>query len=382
MATRVHRTKRRVAETVLETVDTRGATPPVVMVRPLIVYWFITSFCPNECEHCVAAEIRDRSDEVGRDGLFRLADRLIEAGIPWIALTGGEPLARPELPELVAHLRDADVACFLTTSGAGLSRESLSTLREAGLARILVSLDGPPQVQDSFRGPGSHETSMTALEILRGGGVPYGISTTVHAGNVDALEYVRNMARDSGSSQLFVNEYVPQCAEDHGAMRSLDAPQRDQLYRDLHRLRTEDSFSPWAGQYKFQIVSPLATAWVSEEEARLRGRPPRAGWLQRLQQSFTLGCGAGTLIAALLPDGQLTPCYGWHLPLGNLLDTPLAELWAGPELERIRREYHRRCAGCAYTITCGGCPGRRQGLGEDLHEADPACPVAAGLPVD
>jgi radical SAM protein with 4Fe4S-binding SPASM domain len=369
--------KIRVGETILETLDQNGVVTPFVTVRPLTVYWFITTACRSNCEHCIVSDMRAHSREPDRDELFFIADRLVESGISWTTLTGGEPLLRPELPELIDYLNNASVACYLVTSGVGLTDDLICKLTDAGLARLLVSIDGPEEVHDRFRGTGSHAIAMAALEKLSRRTLPYGLSVTMHADNFGAAEYLRDLAKSSGSSQFYIGEFIPNNKGKAQHMQPLTAEQRDRMYPDLLRLRAEDAFSPWAGQYDFDIVSPLLAAWVSDDLAGDSRKPGKKSISQKLHESMTVGCGAGTMLLAVMPDGEVYPCHGWQEPLGNLMHTPLLDIWNGDKLQQLRSGYLKRCGGCEHIAVCGGCPGRRNALGQDITTPDPECPIAA-----
>ena len=152
---------------------------------PFLVIWEVTRACALSCVHCRADAIprRDPRELTTEEG-FRLIDQVCKFGEapPLFVLTGGDPMRRPDLADLVRYAAARDLIVALTPSGtAAATRARLRELKDAGLSRIAVSLDGPdPDTHDAFRGVrGSYDWTMKIIEAAVDLGLPLQINTTM-----------------------------------------------------------------------------------------------------------------------------------------------------------------------------------------------------------
>ena len=136
--------------------------------RPYIVIWEVTQACDLACVHCRASAQSNRSPlELSTEEGKRLIDEIAQMQVPVFVLTGGDPIKRPDLFELIAHAGKAGVRVSLTPSATPLlTRDVICRLKESGLARLAVSLDGSHrEMHDAFRGmSGSFDRTMEAIQ--------------------------------------------------------------------------------------------------------------------------------------------------------------------------------------------------------------------------
>ena len=164
---------------------------------PFIVIWETTRACALACVHCRADAIPRRSpNELNNDEAYRLIDEVaaLSTPPPLFVLTGGDPMRRPDLVEVVRYARESGLIVALTPSGtAAVTRSRLMQLKEAGLSRIAVSLDGPDaETHDAFRRVrGSYAWTMKIVETAIDLGLPLQINTTISR---LTLPYLRAMA--------------------------------------------------------------------------------------------------------------------------------------------------------------------------------------------
>ena len=169
--------------------------------QPFIAIWETTRACALACVHCRAEAVSRRDPGELTTGEGRaLLDRIAAFGDPppLVVFTGGDPLRRPDLPELVAYGTRIGLVVSLTPSGtAAATEQKLRALRDAGLARLAVSLDAAnAEDHDAFRRVrGSHRNTLRIIERARALGMSLQINTTVcrrTAGQLPALvEQVR-----------------------------------------------------------------------------------------------------------------------------------------------------------------------------------------------
>ena len=152
---------------------------------PFIAIWEMTRACALACVHCRAAAIPRRDPgELTTDEAKALLDRIAAFGDPppLVVFTGGDPMRRPDLTELVAHGTRSGLVVSLTPSGtAAVTEDRLRALKDAGLARLAVSLDGAgADVHDAFRRVrGSYRNTRRIIEHARALGLALQINTTI-----------------------------------------------------------------------------------------------------------------------------------------------------------------------------------------------------------
>lgn len=244
---------------------------------PMFVQFLVTSRCTQACSYCEVPPLT--TEDMAPDEVLRMLDELCRAGMRKITFSGGEPLMREALPEWIRFVRERGVFTAAITNGK-LVRTRLDEIR--ALDVVIVSLDGPREVHEAQRGPGSHEAALEAIELCRGAGIRVMTSTTFHAHNLDHLDYVLELSRRNGTTAIFQPveiEYAPR--------RERVAP-----------LLLDDAHLRKAFQYLLdKKTAGYPVGYPRKQLQRFaRGLPPeRCRW-------------AGRLYCTLLPDGRVAPC--------------------------------------------------------------------------
>jgi len=325
--------------------------------------WHITDRCNRRCRHCYQERF-DASREPSRERLTEAAQRIF-AALPTtpisINLTGGEPLLYPALPELADALqRYPNLAELnLITNGTVVPAGVLERLAALPAFRWLkVSLEsGDEQVNDAIRGAGHLRLLRENVPRLRerSGGRGVILMTTLGRDNVDTLAATLDRARELGADGLLLERFVP---------LGQRLPRADQVLS--------------ARGWQHAVETVLAAAGLDVELEDLL--PYRAFWLWLVGhedeplQGATCNLGEGSM--ALLPDGTVQPCRRLPVPVGNLYETPFAELRARlAEYDPARtrpRLTGPHCRLCE-VADCAGCRALALALGHGLWGADDAC---------
>ena len=162
--------------------------------RPFIAIWEVTQACDLACVHCRASAQPDRSPmELSTDEGKQLIDQIAALKVPVFVLTGGDPIKRPDLFELIGHARSVGVRVSLTPSATPLlTKEVIVRLKEAGLARLAVSMDGASaETHDAFRGmSGSFARTLDAVRWANEIGLPVQINTTFSRRNINEIDSI------------------------------------------------------------------------------------------------------------------------------------------------------------------------------------------------
>ena len=159
---------------------------------PFLAIWEITQSCDLACKHCrAAAQPVAHPDELTNAEAKALIDEIAAMGIPIFVFTGGDPLKRNDIYDLVRYAAGKGVKVAVTPSATPLlTREAIFKLKEAGLVRLGISLDGStPEIHDTFRGlPGAYARTIQAIEWANEAGMPIQVHTTISRHNAHELD--------------------------------------------------------------------------------------------------------------------------------------------------------------------------------------------------
>ncbi len=350
--------------------------------RPLVLIWELTQACHLACEHCRAEAVPGRHpDELTTAEGKQLLDRAAEFGDgQLVVLSGGDPLVRDDVEELVAYGTDLGLRMTITPSGTrSLTTDRIEALADAGIRRMAVSLDGAtPESHDSFRGePGSFDETVRAAREAKAAGIPIQINTTVCADTVDELPAIRERLEELGVVMWSVFFLVPV-----GRGRILDpvSPERaESVMAWLDDVRREVPFAiktTEAPMYR-RVVAQRAAAEATERgpddesDASPRGGGGRRG-----------GIVAGDGFCFVSHTGEVFPSGFLPESAGNVRETPVTTIYRESELFRSLRDRDRlsgKCGACEFRALCGGSRSRAYATTGDPLASDPLCPyVPAG----
>lgn len=334
--------------------------------RPLVLIWEVTQACGLACRHCRAdARPNRHPDELTTAEGKRLLD---EAGAfgdgQLIVLSGGDPLVRDDLVELVAYGTERGHRMTITPSGtASLTRERIAALADAGIQRMALSLDGSTRARhDQFRCAESFESTIAAAEAATDAEVPLQINTTVCADTVDDLPAIRDRVRELGAVLWSVFFLVPV-----GRGRVLDpiAPDRaERVMEWLHEVSTEEPFGVKTTEAPFYRRVGL------QRDADAGGELPSAS---RRRGGITAGRG----FAFVSHTGELYPSGFLPQSAGNVTNRSVVDLYRNSASFQALREpdqFSGKCGACGFREVCGGSRSRAYATTGDPLASDPLCP--------
>ena len=328
------------------------APPPLGLLAEL------THRCPLRCPYCSnPLELARASSELDAESWGRVFREAAALGVLQLHLSGGEPAARRDLPEIVAYAAAAGLYSNLITSGVLLDAARVQALADTGLDHVQLS------VQDAEEGSaerigglrGAHARKLAFAEMVHAAGLPLTLNAVVHRQNLDRLPALIEMALTLGAGRLEVAH-----VQYYGwALRNRDAllPSRAQL--------------------------DIATQAVNEARARLQGRLVIDYVVPDYYAKRPKACmgGWGHSFIAVSPTGQALPCHaaeslpGFHFP--NVQEHSLDEIWTCSEaFQRFRGTgwMPEPCRACDHRERdWGGCRCQAFALTGDASATDPAC---------
>ncbi|MFQ5592817.1 MAG: radical SAM protein [Anaerolineae bacterium] len=327
---------------------------------PRLVSWNVTRRCNLRCAHCyLDADAREsgRGELTTAEGR-RFIDQL--AGLctgAMLVFSGGEPLLRPDLPDLIAHAAGRGLLPVLGTNGVLLTDEQVRRLADSGLAGVGLSLDSlHPDRHDAFRGmPGAWRRTVEAVDACRRHRLAVQVQATVTRANYAEIPDLIAFAAAQGADAF--NLFFLVCtgrgqqmaditpAQYETTLSSLVEAQRKYRGRMLIRARCAPHFRRLAHARSAELAASAA------------------------------GCMAGTGYCRVTPEGDVTPCPYLPLAAGNLRGESLLDIWeTAPVFQQLRRPaLQDRCGACEYALMCGGCRARAFAASGDLMAEDPWC---------
>jgi len=329
---------------------------------PLVVTWELTQACDLACDHCRADANPDRDP---RELSTREARQLIEQvsqfdPAPFFVFSGGDPLKRPDVFELLTAADEAGVTPAITPATTPrLDGRTVERLADAGARRMAVSLDGASAAShDAFRGEdGTFELAVAAARHAREVGLSVQVNTTITANTVEELPGIADLADEFDAAMWEVFFLVP---IGRGAALEQLSPERAREVMGWLFERSQRS------SYRLITVeAPFYRRVASEKQG---GGPAHVG---------TTGAGNGFVFVS--HTGEVYPSGFMPISAGNVRDRSLVDIYRNAALMqrlRDRESFDGPCGSCPATPHCGGSRSRAYAATDNPTASDPLCPWA------
>jgi AdoMet-dependent heme synthase len=349
---------------------------------PFLVIWETTQACDLACQHCRADAQAERDHgELTTAEARRMMEEVRRFGSPLFVLTGGDPLKRPDVVELVEYGAKIGLRMAMTPSGTPLmTPDVIRQLADAGLSRLAVSLDGSTaEIHDRFRGvEGSFDWTVQMIRAAREIGLSTQINTTVARHNVEDFENLIALMQELGISLWSVFFLVPT-----GRARAEDIASPEEFERVFNRMYELSQHAPFdikstaAPQYRRVILQ-------RQVDERRQGERTEAPIPVTNGIGFSLADGVGRAKGVNDGDGflfvnhrgELYPSGFLPVSGGNVRTHDLVDVYRHSDLFtslRNRDLLKGKCGVCEYRDVCGGSRARAYALTGDFLEAEPFC---------
>ena len=347
-------------------------------LAPFTIAWEVTRACAYACVHCRADAMHTPdSNELNTEEALHLIDRLAEFGSPILVFTGGDPMMRRDLHQLIAYATQKGLRCSLTPTATALPTTArLEKVREAGIRRIALSLDAPrPEIHDSFRQvPGSWQRTMDIMHRAQGIGLSVQVNTTVAKHNVDILDEMIPFLQEVGAVQWSLFFLVPTGRAQ--ASNMISAEEHERVFNWLYDLSKDAPFdikSTAAPMYRRVAIERKRAEQGSDKPVTFQGAGFQyADGLNRP----TRGVNDGNGFLFISHIGDIQPSGFLPLTAGNVRTDNVIDVYRHSQLFTDLRSPDKikgRCGVCEYRDVCGGQRGRAYGITGDYLESDPAC---------
>jgi pyrroloquinoline quinone biosynthesis protein E len=317
----------------------------------------LTHRCPLHCPYCSnPLELIARDGEMSTEQWKSVITQARELGVLQIHLSGGEPLARPDLPELVQHASDLGCYVNLVTSGLGLTEARLADLVDRGIAHIQLSVQAADAKRaDLIAGTRAHDHKIVVAGMIKKAELPLSVNVVLHKENHDQLAGIIDVAERMGADRLELAN--------------------TQYYG--WALRNRDALMPTPGQ--LAAAEPIVRAAAERLREKMQIIYVVADYYEPYPKPCMYGWGARQLTVA--PDGNVLPCPAATaiktLKLDNVLETSLADIWyKSSSFNAYRGEdwMQAPCRSCDRRgVDFGGCRCQAFLLTGDAAATDPVC---------
>jgi len=330
--------------------------------QPFVIIWEVTRACGLVCRHCRAEAVPDRNPlELKFDESLDLIDQVVRCNPMTFVLTGGDPMRRPDLLELIRYGSGKGLRIGLSPSATpDLLNSDFDALREAGVARIALSLDGAcRETHDLFRGvEGTWDRTLEATSRARAADIEVQINTTFTRQNIGEFDRFVEVMGKIKPVLWSVFQLVPTGRGSMGDL--LTADEMEALFENLYELSL---VVPWdikttEGHHYRRVVLQK-----SKDISRLKGRAP-------------LGINDGKGFVFVSHTGNIYPSGFLPMAVGNVRRDELLDVYQNHSQFRALRDTSRlkgKCGVCEFNKICGGSRARAFAMTGDLFAEEPLC---------
>jgi radical SAM protein with 4Fe4S-binding SPASM domain len=334
-----------------------------------------------------------------------------------LLFSGGEPLMRPDVLELIASAKAAGLRAVLSTNGTLIDDELAGKLSAAGLSYVGVSLDGLETVHDAFRGvPGAFAGAISGIAAMKRAGLEFQINTTITKANLSQIREIHVLAHRLGAAAHHIFLLVPTGRAKEMADQEITPLAYEETLNWFYEegLSCAIQLKATCAPHYYRIFQQRRKEWHGEtvgmsqgyEPARGEGRsgegkvarekgegdgaasipasagnPPKAGGEGQSLHAMTRGCLGGSAFCFISHTGQVQPCGYLELDCGRVTERGFAEIWnESPIFEDLRDlgRYKGKCGRCEFIRVCGGCRARAYETTGDYLAEEPFCVYEPG----
>ncbi|KXA90766.1 radical SAM/SPASM domain-containing protein [candidate division MSBL1 archaeon SCGC-AAA259A05] len=347
--------------------------------KPVVV-WNATVKCNLSCRHCYSSAQRStHPDELTTEEAKKLIDDLYEFGTPVILFSGGEPLMRDDIFELINYASEKGLRTVLSTNGTLLSQGITSSLVEAGVDYAGVSIDGLEETNDEFRGQeGAFQEALKGIRNCIKKEVKVGLRYTITRYNANQLEGVIDLLREEE-----VNRYCFYHLDYSGRGEEM---QKHDLSKDETRDRVRSLFNMSLDLHKKgENIEVLTVGNYTDAPFLYLYAKEKLG-KNRAEKIYTFlkrngGDGTGETIADIDFKGDVHPNQFWRdHTFGNIRNRSFQEIWtdtSDPVMKGLKNKENYlkgKCANCRFLKICkGGSRVRALKVKNDMWAPDPKC---------
>jgi radical SAM protein with 4Fe4S-binding SPASM domain len=316
--------------------------------NPKFCVWELTLACNAKCVHCGSNAGKPRKGELDAAESLALVRDLAACGCFSVTLSGGEPLLRPDWPEIGAAIRGEGMRLEMITNGLAVEAQA-DAIAAAGFFAVTISVDGPAAVHDRLRGtPGGLKRLLRGAASLKERGVRLGACTQVNRLNLPVMDEIHAMLREHGFDGWQIQLTMP--------IGMAAGKERGICIEPKQLLELEPKILDYQKDPDFFCQASDNVGYMNRHEPRLRSGTGR-------DRQFFNGCHAGIDVVGITSDGRVRGCLSLppEFDEGGLRERSFGEIWRDPNAFAWNRKAPAKtlkgsCAGCPFGRICrAGC---------------------------
>jgi radical SAM protein with 4Fe4S-binding SPASM domain len=323
-------------------------------LAPVLAIWTVTNRCNLDCSHCYYYGPNiSHTEELDTENALRVIHHLGGSSLRYLSFSGGEPLVRNDILPLMVAAREAGLKIILDTNATLITSDMALKLAEIGITAVIGSLDGNRRVHESFRGNGTFDRVLEAVNACREQDIYVAINTVVNRENIGTLEEIAQICSQAGVNVLKYENILP-AGRAHSNTQLLIADDGTgmEIYRKIDSIRE-------AYGTHLPIISPVAS------EAFLR--------------DYSFRCLSGKSFISISSNGNIAPCPSLCFIYEHMGDEySLVKHWLSDMIQRVdfrpAAQLPRLCQTCIYGEAClSGCMTRSYYYNHNMLSVDPLC---------
>jgi radical SAM protein with 4Fe4S-binding SPASM domain len=313
-----------------------------------LIQWHLTEKCNLTCTHCYQSG--HGSDELTSDEIQSVINEISSTMDIWqktydmdfspsINLTGGEPLLRKDLYDVITSFKNIGFDIYILTNGILIDSQNAHALSDLGVSGVQVSIEGPEDIHDSIRGKNSFKQSVRGVKLLKNAGLEVTLNATVSEINAHYLAETVGLASELGVNRLGFSRLVPSGRGKTLLHEMMKTSEVEKLFKKIFSIKPDNGLEIVTGD-------PVASQFRNSTGNNDFGEIALGG------------CAAGISGLTIMPDGTVVPCRRMPVPVGNVRKDSLREIWSMSSVLndlRDKTKYKGKCRTCKKWANCRGC---------------------------
>lgn len=338
--------------------------------QPITCVWEVTMGCNMHCGHCGSSCAEPLKGQLTTEEALDLCDQIAQLGLKWVTLSGGEPLTRADIAELVKRLSGQGVSVNIITNGWLLEENMVKKLKDSGIATVAISIDGTEKIHDKIRKEGAFANARRSFQYLQKHGIRTGAVTTITNQNIEILGELKEELIRMGVKTWQVQLGLPM-----GNLKDkpdwLLAPEKVQDIIDFCYETAKEG--------RIKIYPADCLGYYTKKEMEIKKISYETDMV-----SLWDGCNAGIRGFGILHDGKILGCTSirdenFAFENDSVKKHSLKDIWENGECFKWRRNFKKEeldgdCKTCVYGSKClGGCPNTRLTMNGSIHSENQYC---------